>query len=455
VKYLLVLLIGFICGLPAQAQQVLFLQGTSQSSDLVCPNIKNPVSTQNQAALESDVEYALPEDEILEVIKKNTEPQPKQLDIKIPQRTSGGPFRMAIWGDSHSAAAFLTEELIKSVGLDADSALPSFIPPSMGRPGVRLPIRKYCQSANWQFNYAYTGVNQESFGPALLKLNTARNDSYLWVDFRSKKALTNNLKKLDILFSKTNEMGAKIGIQVDNRPEEIVEINSTQASKLTINSENTFGVLKIRLIEGAISLNGFVPTYINPPVAYVDTMGIPSATVMGWQYTNKNYIDQLNIPTNYDLIILEYGTNEGSHLPFDAKRYADMLRNSLVSFRSIYPSASCVLMGPTDRGIWHKKTYIMKGKHRVLKQEPAPNFLMYSSVHQEITQIQNQVGKEFSCSSWSWQNAMGGPGSAYKWIQQNPPLMAKDLIHLTVQGYQQTGRDLSESLNLTQLIDAK
>jgi hypothetical protein len=455
VKYLFVVLVSLIFILQAQSQQVLSVQGASQNADLVCPSYKKPVPLQKNTSDQSDIEYALPEGEILESIKKQVEPQPNQIQVQIPKRSHGEPFRMAIWGDSHSAAAFLTEELIKSMGLDAESALPSFIPPSMGRPGVRLPIRKYCQSANWEFNYAYTGVNPESFGPALLKLNASANDSYLWVDFRSKKSLINNLKKLDILFSKTNGIGAKIGIQVDNRPEEIFEINSNQATKLTIQGDSSFGVLKIRLIEGAISLNGFLPSYTSNPKVYIDTMGIPSATVMGWQYTNKNYIDELNISPNYDLVILEYGTNEGSRIPFDSKKYSDMLRRSLASFRSVYPSASCVLMGPTDRGIWHKKTYIKKGKKRVLKAEPMPNFLMYSNIHQEITQIQNQVGKEFSCSSWSWQNAMGGPGSAYNWIKQNPPLMARDLIHLTVQGYQQTGRDLSESLNLLELVNMK
>ena len=47
---------------------------------------------------------------------------------------------------------------------------------------------------------------------------------------------------------------------------------------------------------------------------------------------------------------------------------------------------------------------------------------------------------------------MGGPGGAYTWIKNNPPLMAKDLIHLTVQGYQETAKVLSKDIDLSNLI---
>jgi lysophospholipase L1-like esterase len=36
-------------------------------------------------------------------------------------------------------------------------------------------------------------------------------------------------------------------------------------------------------------------------------------------------------------------------------------------------------------------------------------------------------------------------------FRQTPPLMAKDLIHLTVDGYQQSARDFSKSFQLMNL----
>jgi lysophospholipase L1-like esterase len=48
---------------------------------------------------------------------------------------------------------------------------------------------------------------------------------------------------------------------------------------------------------------------------------------------------------------------------------------------------------------------------------------------------------------------MGGLGSSYKWLKQNPQLMSKDLIHLTVKGYQVSAQKFIDRYNLTKLID--
>ncbi len=436
---------------PSYAQTIVNLPGPSQSSDLVCPVVKKNAPPKAPTSEEYEEVYSLPEDELLEIIRRNSNLKKNQMRMDTPLHADGKPYKIAIWGDSHTAAHFFSEELIRSMGLDNDLVLPSFIPPSMGRPGVRLPIRKFCQSPQWRFNYSYTGVNQEFYGPALLKLNSNTPNSYLWIDFRSKNNMTNNLAKLHILFSKTSLSGAKIGLQIDARPEEIIDIKNETGSHIKIEGDHLFGVVKIRLIEGAVSIDGFEPTYRLSPKVYLDTFGIPSATMRGWSSIQKDYLDTSMIPRDYDLVILEYGTNEGSQIPFDARTYTNMLRDSLKNFRAIYPQASCLLMGPTDRGVWYKRTYF-KGKKKLAKPAPVPDFLLYSKIHSEITQIQSQVGKEFSCLSWSWQDAMGGQGGAYQWIKQSPPLMAKDLIHLTVQGYQETARQLSRDINLPQLI---
>ena len=448
---ILISILAFLTTYPLYAQTIVNLKGSSQSSDLVCPIVKKNAPPAAAISDEFEEVYSLPEDELLEMIRRKTSSNTNQLRMGMPEHADGKPYKIAIWGDSHTAAHFFSEELIRSMGLDNDLVLPSFIPPSMGRPGVRLPIRKFCQSPQWRFNYSYTGVNQEFYGPALLKLNANMPNSYLWIDFRAKNNATNNLAKLQILFSKTTLNTAKIGLQVDGRPEEILDIKNETGSYVNIEADQLFGVVKIRLIEGAVSIDGFVPTYRSSPKVHLDTFGIPSATMRGWLSIQKDYLESLQVPRDYDLVILEYGTNEGSQMPFDARTYTNMLRDSLKNFRAIYPQASCLLMGPTDRGVWYKKTYF-KGKKKLAKPAPVPDFLMYSKTHYEITQIQSAVGKEFSCQSWSWQDAMGGQGGAYQWIKQSPPLMAKDLIHLTVQGYQETARQLSRDINLPQLI---
>jgi lysophospholipase L1-like esterase len=48
--------------------------------------------------------------------------------------------------------------------------------------------------------------------------------------------------------------------------------------------------------------------------------------------------------------------------------------------------------------------------------------------------------------SYCSETAMGGAGSAYRWARHNPPLMARDLIHFTVPGYQRLAQLMAKDL---------
>ena len=71
----------------------------------------------------------------------------------------------------------------------------------------------------------------------------------------------------------------------------------------------------------------------------------------------------------------------------------------------------------------------------------------YSRVHRSISSVQRMVADEQKCQFWDWQFYMGGPGGAHDWAQQTPPLMSGDLIHLTPQGYRQSGQMLGKLLS--------
>jgi lysophospholipase L1-like esterase len=43
-------------------------------------------------------------------------------------------------------------------------------------------------------------------------------------------------------------------------------------------------------------------------------------------------------------------------------------------------------------------------------------------------------------------DAMGGAGGAYRWAKQTPALMARDLIHFTVPGYQRLAQSFAQDM---------
>ena len=58
-------------------------------------------------------------------------------------RLKGNPLRVALWVDIHAAARFFSDELVKSFVANPDRGLPTYIPPLLGRAGVRLLINKH------------------------------------------------------------------------------------------------------------------------------------------------------------------------------------------------------------------------------------------------------------------------------------------------------------------------
>ena len=72
--------------------------------------------------------------------------------------------------------------------------------------------------------------------------------------------------------------------------------------------------------------------------------------------------------------------------------------------------------------------------------------LRFTRVHAEINRLQQQVAQEQGCRFWSAFQAMGGAGGAYRWQARQPALMARDLIHFTVPGYQQLARQFASDM---------
>jgi lysophospholipase L1-like esterase len=188
--------------------------------------------------------------------------------------------------------------------------------------------------------------------------------------------------------------------------------------------------------------------------------------VRAWQQLDPDYFSGYFKDRSYDLVMLEYGTNEGNAAPFDAAGYAKTLEQSLKNMRLVFPQSECLLIAPGDRGILvprvrkvkkagkvkpsqAQKTqqgHTVRARARVSYEYTAVDLLRFSAIHEKIFTIQKELGARYACKTWSMQTAMGGQGSAYAWQLANPALMSKDLIHFTIKGYQRLAQELASSL---------
>jgi len=180
--------------------------------------------------------------------------------------------------------------------------------------------------------------------------------------------------------------------------------------------------VRIRLVSGQVRLHGFRPTYDDAPRVVLDTMSVPGGQLRSW-----SQVDPRLAPggPDYDLILLQYGTNEGAAPAFDAARYAAYLRTHLAQVRAAHPDARCILIGPPDRGVAGSR---------------GGDPMKYAAIHRSIALAQLRASTEFHCGFWDWQGETGGPGTAVRWSRTQPPFMQPDLTHMTARGYDASGR---------------
>jgi hypothetical protein len=433
------------------------MQAGPPAPELQCP-ISQPAPRSPATPTPLEDLYEIPDDtllrELIKALPASAAHTQNALNLfsKLPKSR---PLNIGLWGDSHAAANFFAEELIKSVNLSKDKVLPLFIPPTLARGGVRLPLRKQCQGQGWKYDLAYVG-GQEGvrFSRGMARLNSNTNNSYQWIDFRT-QGQQPNLLGLDILYA-ASATPTTLGITIDQLPEQLVTLKLNERGAIQIQAQGgLISTLKLRLVTGSVSLEGFVPTYAEAARLYFDTLAIPGATIRSWKLIDPEYFKGMGKQTPYDVVLLQYGTNEGNQKPFDPLRYENDLTASLQNLRRIYPNAVCVLLGPTDRGTLVARS--SKAKPRADNQTDqtqgtstvpliAKELLAYSHIHEQISRIQQTVGSQYDCGFWDWQRAMGGPGGAYVWLKHQPTLMARDLIHLTVAGYQESARLFSRDV---------
>jgi lysophospholipase L1-like esterase len=356
----------------------------------------------------------------------------------LPQ-AGGDPLRVGVWGDSHVAAGFITDELAKAIEARGLTVATRFVPASVGRPGIRLPVRHVCKGGGWRFEPAYTAPGPIHVGPALASLRSTKTGDYLWLDLRQRA--DRHVRGVRIHYFQARGASA-IGVRVDDGPERRFDLaqpgehQPAAPGVLDLRASSSISTLKLRVVQGSVLLQGFSLDDASTPDVTIDVFGLPSATVNGWSNADPEYLRKSIDADSYGAIILEYGTNEGAVGRFDSPKYAAMLASSLENMRLVFPDAACVLMGPTDRGV------------RIPQAPPRArvDFLRYSRIHQQIARIQNEVGAKFGCVLWDWQRSMGGTGSIYAWARATPPLAAADLIHLTLAGYRRSAASLAQSL---------
>lgn len=151
------------------------------------------------------------------------------------------------------------------------------------------------------------------------------------------------------------------------------------------------------------------------PGVVVHTVGIDGAaygTPLAWDVDEWLNEVRRHPPS---LFVLEYGTNEATDRNAQPSEVAAHLRALVERLRRAAPTASCLVVSPTDRADREAKVY-------------------------ELERAYAREARRSSCHYWDLYKRLGGRGAMKRHQDMDPPRAAADGIHFTRLGYEELGQ---------------
>jgi lysophospholipase L1-like esterase len=347
--------------------------------------------------------------------------------------TQEGLVRVLHYGDSHTAADFLTTAIRRPLQKKLGDGGRGFI--LLGRPWRTYQPKDVETSAggSWKTErilIAADPVNLDGrYGLGGVSVKAALPSATATFSTTQATGWGRKVSFVDFFFLRQPQ-GGSFRIFVDGKRAETVKTASKKIGsgfhRLIL--EEGHHEIQIRLTgDGEVRLFGAAMENDGPGLVY-DTLGINGAffyTPLRWDATLLATQVKRRDP---QLIVTAYGANEADSRRFTPKRYAREVKRTMDRLLAGAPDADCLMLGPLDR----RMPYATPGQ---------PNQL------DAIIDVQQSVADEIGCAFLNTREMMGGPDSFELWLQQG--LAQPDGIHLTVRGYLQLGETIA-----AQIMDA-
>ena len=359
-------------------------------------------------------------------------------------------------GDSHTAADFFSgrvrERLQQAFGLGGDA----YIVPGRPHAGVRSALFDTDASDGWAYEALQRSDAKRRF--YLSGFNAISHKPGAELTFRSRGARVYD--NLEIAFLK-QPGGGRAEVAVDGAPAGQIDLDGAadELTTLSVNAQGAgaaqgFHEITVKaLSDGPVTVTGVDVGKDGDGVSYL-SLGFPGATV---QLLQKLAVE--NVAADFrrlspDVIVLAFGTNEGFNDNLDVGIYTQQYEQILRRLLDIRPGLKIVIIGPPDaarpNGVCHaagvgqdcgqSAAQISGDAGGGQCKFPVPPKL--NPVRDAQRRLAEKVGAYF----WDWSSVMPSPCGAQIWAVANPPLMAHDYVHMTLDGYKQSADRFADFL---------
>lgn len=342
--------------------------------------------------------------------------------------------RLACYGDSHTAADFMTGQLRRRFQARFGDAGHGFVAAGRPWPSYRHRDVRSGAGGRWdsrQIRHAVKrGDSDGLLGLAGVAVETEAARSTVWVSTSTRGPVGHSASRFE-LFYLAQPGGGRFVVLLDD--EEVARASTraptAQAAYLEISAEDGPHHLRVETRgRGPVRLFGTVVERDGPGVV-VDSLGINGARITKMLAWDADVMSDNLARRNTDLVVLAYGGNSAGDNWYDIEQYGQWAIDAMTRVRRALPDASCLWVGPPDMA---RPTLNSSGP-----EGTPPNL-------RRLIAAQRDAAALVGCAYYDSFRAMGGEDSNLRWNEHG--LVSGDGIHFSAAGYRRLGDMLHAAL---------
>ncbi|MBY0531404.1 MAG: lipolytic protein G-D-S-L family [Xanthobacteraceae bacterium] len=348
-------------------------------------------------------------------------------------------------GDSHTAADFMTGELRKQLQAKYGDGGAGYL--IAGRPhiGVRSSAFRINASQGWTYEALQQSAETSKFW--LSGFNAIAKDEGETISFKSETPFSFDRIEIQAL---RQPKGGTIEIRIDGVLQSEVplagDIREPVVIQMLPERAATDRLREITITtkgEGIVNLAS-VAVYNRKAGLSYNSVGFPGASVDIVNKFDEVILENELKRLSPQIVVLAFGTNEGFNEKLELDRYRQSYERAIAKIRRALPNVMIVMMAPPDGARGPKKEEGENDKNgkkapakAAIDDGPCGEWKTPPNLN-KVRELQEQIAKRHKLVYWNWASIMPAECGADRWANMSPPLVAKDRVHFTTEGYRQT-----------------
>lgn len=336
------------------------------------------------------------------------------------EKENKGSVRVAYFGDSMIEGDLIVQDIRKNYQDKYGGLGVGFVPVSALSPAQSISIR-YEYSPKWK-TYSFLTKTPEPVGVSGA-VSFVKDSTDCWTKYR---AGSSPLIMPKLLYGKSSNMQASVKIIADSDSSKTI----TLQPKNTLNkvSLGSFVTNLVFRVSNGDSIPFYGVDFSDKKGVHIDNFASRGNSGLPLSTFNARLMNAFQQELQYDLIILQYGTNVINSKSTNYDWYAKRMTTTVNHLKRCFPKADILVISLADKAV---------------KQGTE---MMTDSVLLPLIKAQETYALNTGSGFINLFELMGGEGSMVEWVEADPPLAAKDYTHFSSRGSKKVADLIFEKL---------